>query len=388
MVARLDLEERKFILKSYWKYENAVEVQRQFRREFNKEPPTRVTITLIRDKFEADGSVQDVHKKLSQRPRTSTSPRNKKEQCDQCDVWFHTECIGISEQEAEALKHYKCPRCSIADTTSSSAIIETCHSDHCKLSRARDSKYCSPQCGMNFLKKSIIEKYLPKLNEVESNAAPQVQPCNCLTSQILDKNLCQLIDRKDAIRNTLVCLEERKQNLKSKFADSNCSQGSTCCTDSSITNQNKGHSSEIFHPTSANSQLTENYHICRICCQQIYSSRIQHHIRKCAIKTNANYQVPYELSASDEFKAKYPGIVGLDSIYCSQKIKKHADIFGCEGFPITCGHVPAPTASLPSSQTMNSVDDPLSNKSGLLPVTLDSPKCQYDFKEFDTLSRS
>ena len=31
MAARLDFEERKFILKYYWKYENAVEVQRQFR---------------------------------------------------------------------------------------------------------------------------------------------------------------------------------------------------------------------------------------------------------------------------------------------------------------------------------------------------------------------
>ena len=31
MAARLNFEERKFILKFYWKYENAVEVQRQFR---------------------------------------------------------------------------------------------------------------------------------------------------------------------------------------------------------------------------------------------------------------------------------------------------------------------------------------------------------------------
>ena len=31
MAATLNLEERKFILKFYWKYENAVEVQRPFR---------------------------------------------------------------------------------------------------------------------------------------------------------------------------------------------------------------------------------------------------------------------------------------------------------------------------------------------------------------------
>ena len=51
MADRLQFEERKFILKCYWKNENAVEVQRQLKRGFNKEPPTRVTITRIRDNF-------------------------------------------------------------------------------------------------------------------------------------------------------------------------------------------------------------------------------------------------------------------------------------------------------------------------------------------------
>ena len=34
MADRLNFEERKFILKCYWKYENTVEVQIQLRREF------------------------------------------------------------------------------------------------------------------------------------------------------------------------------------------------------------------------------------------------------------------------------------------------------------------------------------------------------------------
>ena len=50
-------------------------MQRQFKREFNKEPSTRVAITRIRDKFEADGTVQDVHTSRFGRPRTSTSPK-------------------------------------------------------------------------------------------------------------------------------------------------------------------------------------------------------------------------------------------------------------------------------------------------------------------------
>ena len=55
---QLSFEERKFVLRCYWKTENATEVQRRFTSEFAKPPPTRRTIARIRDKFEADGTVQ------------------------------------------------------------------------------------------------------------------------------------------------------------------------------------------------------------------------------------------------------------------------------------------------------------------------------------------
>ncbi|MCP6497856.1 DUF4817 domain-containing protein, partial [Klebsiella pneumoniae] len=50
-----------------------IEVQKQFRREFQTDPPTRLTITQIRDQFQADGTVQNVYKKLYERPWTSTN---------------------------------------------------------------------------------------------------------------------------------------------------------------------------------------------------------------------------------------------------------------------------------------------------------------------------
>ncbi|KAJ4437939.1 hypothetical protein ANN_13878 [Periplaneta americana] len=76
---RLNYEEIKFILKCYWKTENIREVQRRFRLEFQRDAPTRLTIARLRDKFEDEGTVQNVHKNNSGRPRTSTSPTRERE---------------------------------------------------------------------------------------------------------------------------------------------------------------------------------------------------------------------------------------------------------------------------------------------------------------------
>jgi hypothetical protein len=53
MAERLYFEQRKAVLKWYWKYENSEEVQRQWQNEFGTQPPTHRTIACIRDKFEA-----------------------------------------------------------------------------------------------------------------------------------------------------------------------------------------------------------------------------------------------------------------------------------------------------------------------------------------------
>jgi hypothetical protein len=71
---QLSLEQRKIILKWYWKFENVCEVQRHWRREFATESPTPLKIARIRDKFVADGTAHDVHKQRSGRPSTATSP--------------------------------------------------------------------------------------------------------------------------------------------------------------------------------------------------------------------------------------------------------------------------------------------------------------------------
>ena len=70
---RLSFEERKTILKWHLNFENVVGVQRQMRREYATEPPIRLTIARIREKFDTRGTVCDVDKGRSGRPRTATS---------------------------------------------------------------------------------------------------------------------------------------------------------------------------------------------------------------------------------------------------------------------------------------------------------------------------
>ncbi|XP_008116993.1 uncharacterized protein LOC100557975 [Anolis carolinensis] len=76
---RLTFDQRKFVLKWYWKTENVKEVQRQWRQEFPTGPPTRVTIARIRDKFETDGTLQNIQKQRSGRRRTSTDDEKSEE---------------------------------------------------------------------------------------------------------------------------------------------------------------------------------------------------------------------------------------------------------------------------------------------------------------------
>jgi hypothetical protein len=52
----------KWILKQYWKIENAERVRTAWVEAFNTPPPTRLTIYCIRDKFDGTGSVGNAPK--------------------------------------------------------------------------------------------------------------------------------------------------------------------------------------------------------------------------------------------------------------------------------------------------------------------------------------
>lgn len=58
----------------HWKFNNAAEMQRPFRKEFKSFFPTRLKIAKIRNKFGDDGTIQNVHNQRSGRSRSSTKP--------------------------------------------------------------------------------------------------------------------------------------------------------------------------------------------------------------------------------------------------------------------------------------------------------------------------
>ena len=76
MEVKLSFNERKWLLKCYWKVENVFGVHRRWSVEFGTPPPTRVTIARIRVKFEVDGTVQDVLKGRCGRKGSSTDNEN------------------------------------------------------------------------------------------------------------------------------------------------------------------------------------------------------------------------------------------------------------------------------------------------------------------------
>ena len=75
MAGNFSIEQRKWILKQYWKTENAEGVGTAWVEAFNTPPQTRLTIYCIREKFDATGSVANAPK--SGRPKTSMTEENE-----------------------------------------------------------------------------------------------------------------------------------------------------------------------------------------------------------------------------------------------------------------------------------------------------------------------
>ena len=75
MANNLNKEQRIWILKKYWKYENAETVRTAWQEAFHTPSPSHLTIYRLRNKFDVTDSVSNAPK--SGRPKTSTTEENK-----------------------------------------------------------------------------------------------------------------------------------------------------------------------------------------------------------------------------------------------------------------------------------------------------------------------
>ena len=75
MANNLNEEHRKWILKKYWKYENAEMVRTLWQEAFHTPPPSRHTIYRLRNKFNKTGLMNNAPK--CGRPKTSTTEENE-----------------------------------------------------------------------------------------------------------------------------------------------------------------------------------------------------------------------------------------------------------------------------------------------------------------------
>lgn len=71
---RQKFKQRKLFLTCYRKFKNVAEVLRRFMKKFKTDLPMRLKIAKITYNFEDDGTVQNIQKQRSGRPRSSTSP--------------------------------------------------------------------------------------------------------------------------------------------------------------------------------------------------------------------------------------------------------------------------------------------------------------------------
>ena len=74
MSGHLTTEQRKWVIKEYWKCENAERVREKWSQLFDIPAPSRLSIYRLRDKFDQTGSILD--KPKAGRPVSVTTPDN------------------------------------------------------------------------------------------------------------------------------------------------------------------------------------------------------------------------------------------------------------------------------------------------------------------------
>ncbi|KAG0258304.1 hypothetical protein BG011_003376 [Mortierella polycephala] len=77
--------------------------------------------------------------------------------CDECDEWFHGDCVGVAEKDSDMVDKYYCERCEDVGKGQHGSLKKKCHREACEKPATRKSKYCSKECGLLLATQRIQE---------------------------------------------------------------------------------------------------------------------------------------------------------------------------------------------------------------------------------------
>lgn len=118
-------------------------------------------------------------------------------QCDECDEWYHGNCVGVTEGEGEKITSWFCHLCVGVKQHLVVGYNPVCGRDECDELSVTESKYCSETCGVlvQAAKFALIIPTLPFI----AQSRPFVSP---LAKENFDA--LQLLYRRRERRRTLI----------------------------------------------------------------------------------------------------------------------------------------------------------------------------------------
>jgi len=260
-------------------------------------------------------------------------------QCDSCETWYHASCLKISESTLTQLDTFICFACEKSEESTESSGSPTepgfqasklCKNPSCKKNKSSNSSYCSPECLHDYISKFVKEKVLNKINPVETLEAKEKSVDRSIKSNQTDRNSLQILYlKKEKLSTNLANLLNKRENFLTEIRKIFSEEDKVIGLENlNISDQNEAKVGQV------NSEKTS---FCSICCQRVLSSKLQQHIRRCAIKKNTVYQIPYEVSALSNSLDGSEEIT-IQDIYCSHSVSKHNQNLKCKTLPLICGH--------------------------------------------------
>ncbi|CAG8541573.1 1106_t:CDS:2 [Funneliformis mosseae] len=142
-------------------------------------------------------------------------------ECDNCDEWFHGDCVNISREESQMVDKYYCPNCTdLGHKTSWKP--EKCKYPPCKKpARFVKTKFCSIKCGLSWNRELLKkEERLAKMGKllkqkVKDNKDRKGRVKRNVTNRAGhledSEHLKKISRRKDSIKRELEIIDKRNK---------------------------------------------------------------------------------------------------------------------------------------------------------------------------------